>query len=75
MEHQCCHTREEQCHGYGQAQDNRHEHRACENRQQMLETARGDNRVILEFLLQRDEAGARHAMSIHIRHLINTLQA
>ena len=45
------------------------------NRQQMLETALGDNRVILEFLLQRDEAGARHAMSIHIRHLINTLQA
>ena len=44
------------------------------NRQQMLETALGDNRVILEFLLQRDEAGARHAMSIHIRHLINTLQ-
>ena len=45
------------------------------NRQQMLETALGDNRVILVFLLQRDEAGARHAMSIHIRHLINTLQA
>ena len=45
------------------------------NRQQMLETALGDNRVILEFLLQRDEAGARHAMSIHIRHLINALQA
>jgi DNA-binding GntR family transcriptional regulator len=33
-----------------------------------------DNRLILEFLLKRDEAGARHAMSIHIRHLINTLQ-
>ena len=33
-----------------------------------------DNRLILEFLLQRDEAGARHAMSIHMKHLINTLK-
>ena len=44
-----------------------------QNRQHMQDTALGDNRVILEFLLQRDEAGARHAMSIHIRHLMNIL--
>ena len=44
-----------------------------QNRQHMMDTALGDNRIILEFLLQRDEAGARHAMSIHIRHLINVL--
>jgi len=30
--------------------------------------------MILDFLMQRDEAGARHAMSIHIRHLLNTLK-
>lgn len=46
-----------------------------QNRQRMQDTALGDNRVILEFLLQRDEAGARHAMSIHIRHLINILHS
>jgi DNA-binding FadR family transcriptional regulator len=44
------------------------------NRKYMREIAVADNRLILEFLLKRDEAGARHAMSIHIRHLINTLQ-
>lgn len=43
------------------------------SRQQMLEMALRDNQTILEFLLQRDEAGARHAMSIHIRHLMNAL--
>ena len=40
----------------------------------MQDIALADNRLILEFLLQRDEAGARHAMSIHMKHLINTLK-
>lgn len=44
-----------------------------ENRQQMQDIAVRDNQLILEFLLRRDEVGARHAMSIHIKHLINTL--
>lgn len=44
------------------------------NRTYMQEIAVADNRLILEFLLKRDEAGARHAMSIHMKHLINTLQ-
>ena len=44
-----------------------------ENRQHMQTIALSDNRMILDFLLKRDEVGARHAMSIHIRHLINTL--
>ena len=44
------------------------------NRQHMQDIALNDNRLILEFLLKRDEAGARHAMSIHMKHLINTLQ-
>ncbi len=45
-----------------------------QNRQHMQDIALNDNRLILEFLLKRDEAGARHAMSIHLKHLINTLQ-
>ena len=44
-----------------------------QNRQQMQDIALRDNRLILEFLLRRDEAGARYAMSIHMKHLINTL--
>jgi DNA-binding FadR family transcriptional regulator len=44
------------------------------NRQHMQDIAIQDNRQILEFLMQRDEAGARHAMSIHMKHLINTLK-
>ena len=44
------------------------------NRQEMQSAAIADNHVILDFLMQRDEAGARHAMSIHIRHLLNTLK-
>ena len=44
-----------------------------ENRQHMLEMALRDNQTILEFLLQRDEDGARHAMSIHMKHLMNSL--
>ena len=43
------------------------------NRQHMQELALADNRLILDFLLQRDEAGAKHAMSIHMKHLMNTL--
>ena len=45
-----------------------------QNRQHMQDIALNDNRLILEFLLKRYEAGARHAMSIHMKHLINTLQ-
>ena len=44
------------------------------NRKQMEETALADNRLILEFLLNRDGEGASYAMSIHMKHLINTLQ-
>ena len=44
------------------------------NRANMQEVALNDNRMILEFLMRRDAAGARHAMSIHMRHLINVLQ-
>ena len=45
-----------------------------QNRQHMQDIALSDNRLILEFLLKRDEVGARHAMSIHMKHLIHTLQ-
>lgn len=45
----------------------------AENSARMQEMALADNRLILEFLLRRDEDGARHAMSIHMRHLIGTL--
>ena len=44
------------------------------NRQKMQDIALSDNLLILDFLLQRDEAGARHAMSIHMKHLMNTLR-
>ncbi|MBQ8851056.1 MAG: FadR family transcriptional regulator [Oscillibacter sp.] len=44
------------------------------NRQSMQETALADNRLILDFLLRRDEAGARHAMSIHMKHLVHILR-
>ena len=44
------------------------------NRQRMQEIALADNILIMEFLLQRDAPGARYAMSIHMKHLINTLQ-
>ena len=45
-----------------------------QNRQHMQEIAIADNRQILEFLMRRDEEGARNAMSIHMKHLMNTLQ-
>jgi DNA-binding GntR family transcriptional regulator len=41
----------------------------------MQEIALSDNRLILEFLLARDDNGASHAMSIHMKHLIQTLQS
>ena len=44
------------------------------NRQSMQETALADNRMILDFLLRRDEAGARYAMSIHMKHLVHLLK-
>ena len=46
----------------------------ADNRQHMRDVAIQDNRLILEFLMKRDEVGARHAMSIHMKHLVNTLQ-
>ena len=46
----------------------------AQNRQRMEETAIRDNKLILEFLLRRDEEGARHAMTIHMKHLLNALQ-
>jgi DNA-binding FadR family transcriptional regulator len=45
-----------------------------QNRPQMLSIALNDNRMIMDFLLRRDAAGARYAMGIHIKHLINTLK-
>lgn len=44
------------------------------NRQSMQETALADNRTILDFLLRRDDAGARYAMSIHMKHLVHLLK-
>ena len=44
------------------------------NRRHMQEVAIQDNKLILEFLLKRDAEGASHAMTIHMKHLINTLQ-
>ncbi len=46
-----------------------------QNRQHMEEIALNDNRLIMGFLLQRDADGASHAMSIHMKHLINTLRS
>ncbi len=40
---------------------------------EVQQVAQADNRLILEFLLQRDEDEARHAMSIHMKHLLNTV--
>ena len=43
------------------------------NRQHMQEIAVTDNRLVVDFLMKRDASGARSAMSIHIKHLINSL--
>ena len=40
----------------------------------MEEIALADNKLLLDFLLRRDEAGARYAMSIHMKHLLQTFQ-
>ncbi len=45
-----------------------------ENQKHMQETAVADNRLIVDFLLRRDDVGARYAMSIHMKHLIQTLR-
>ena len=44
------------------------------NRRQMQDIALADNKLLLDFLLRRDEAGARYAMSIHMKHLLQTFQ-
>lgn len=46
----------------------------AQNRKHMQDIALADNQLILEFLLKRDEEGASHAMSIHMKHLMNTLR-
>ena len=43
------------------------------NRQHMQDIAVADNRMILDFLLKRDASGARAAMILHMKHLINIL--
>ena len=45
----------------------------AQNKLYLQEVALADNRMIVDFLLKRDEVGARHAMSIHIKHFINAL--
>lgn len=44
------------------------------NQKLLKDISRTDNALIVEFMLKRDGAGAGHAMSIHIRHLINALK-
>ena len=43
------------------------------NRQRMQETAIRDNQLILEFLHKRDAESASQAMTIHMKHLMTTL--
>ena len=43
------------------------------NRQRMQETAIQDNKLILEFLHKRDAESASQAMTIHMKHLMTTL--
>jgi GntR family transcriptional repressor for pyruvate dehydrogenase complex len=45
-----------------------------ENRQQMKEIIRVDNRMLVGFLKLRDGDGARCAMNIHMRHVIEALK-
>lgn len=45
-----------------------------QSRKTMQSIALSDNRLIMEFLLNRDSDGASYAMSIHIKHLIQTLE-
>ncbi len=44
------------------------------NQRLLKDMVKADNAVIIEFLMKRDGDGARHAMSIHIRHMINALK-
>lgn len=43
------------------------------SRQRMMKTAIKDNKLILEFLHKRDAQSASHAMAIHMKHLMATL--
>ena len=45
----------------------------AQNLEYILHMAISDNEAILEFLLRRDAPGAREAMSIHMRHMLNAL--
>ena len=47
----------------------------AQNLEYILHMAISDNEAILEFLLRRDAPGAREAMSIHMRHMLNALSA
>lgn len=44
------------------------------NQKLLKDIVRSDNALIVEFMLKRDGDGASHAMSIHIRHMINALR-
>lgn len=44
-----------------------------DNKQQLKNMVAPDNRAIMGFLSIRDAEGAKNAMSIHIRHIINAL--
>ena len=44
------------------------------NQKLLKDMVRRDNALIVEFMLKRDGDGASHAMSIHIRHMINALK-
>ena len=45
------------------------------SQEQMQRIALSDNKMILAFLTQRDAEGAKLAMRMHMRHLLETLQA
>lgn len=45
-----------------------------DNMDVMKEIAVNDNRLITNFLKRRDSDGARAAMNLHIRHMINTME-
>lgn len=44
------------------------------NQKLLKDMVRRDNALIVEFMMKRDGDGASHAMSIHIRHMINALK-
>ena len=44
------------------------------NQKLLKDIVRRDNALIVEFIMKRDWDGASHAMSIHIRHMINALK-